>query len=328
MHNPNSKRRKIAAILAALALLPLHGIAQSPASAYPTQPIKLVVPYPPGGGSDGLMRQLAHLLSKQLNTQVIVDNRPGANTMLGTEFAAKQPADGYTLLYVDSAFTINPALYTMRYSAIDSFEPIALITEIPLVVVTHNEASYKTVADLVTHSKAHPGKVTFASYGQGSRAHLAGEMLAMETNTNMLHIPFKGSADALNNLMGKHVDIAITTIEPALPLIKSGKIKVLAVTTPQRTSVLPETPTVSETIPGFSTVGWGGIAVPKGTHQTIIQQLATAIDEALKQPEVRDRVYHLSADAATRNASAMDKMLRTEIVKWKQVVQAANIKVN
>ena len=325
---PSYMTRRRLALALALGCASFGLAAQMPGKAFPHQPIKIVVPYPPGGGSDGLMRQLAITMSKDLNTPVIVDNRPGANTMLGTEFVAKQPADGYTLLYVDSAFTINPALYPMRYSAVDSFAPVALVTEIPLVVLAHNDTPFNTLPEFLANARREPGKRAFASYGQGSRAHLAGEMLAMETQTKLLHVPFKGSADALNNLMGKHVDVAITTIEPALPLIRSGKVKILAVTTPHRTPSLPNAPTVAETVPGFATVGWGGVVAPKGTPPDVIKRLGQAIHDGVQKPEVRERVYLLSNDVRTRNAESMDAMIRAEVPKWQQVVKAANIQVN
>lgn len=326
MNSPHCNRRAIFLTMA-LAGLSLGVMAQSP-KGFPNQPIKIVVPYPPGGGSDGLMRQLGQLLSKKLNTPVIVDNRPGANTILATEYVSKQPADGYTLLYVDSAFTINPALYPLRYSPVESFTSVALVTEIPLVVLTHQDAPYTHLRDVVAAARVSPEKISFASYGQGSRAHLAGEMLAMETQTKLLHVPFKGSADALNSLMGKHVDFSISTIEPALPLIKNGKLRALAVTTQQRTPALAHVPTVAETIPGFNTVGWGGLVAPKGTPPEVIKQLTSAVNEVILSPQMQERFSHQGMESKVRDAEFMNAMIRAEVPKWKQVVDAAKIKAH
>jgi tripartite-type tricarboxylate transporter receptor subunit TctC len=305
-----------------------QGALAQQAKDFPNRPIKIVVPYPPGGGSDSLVRQVASYLTKKLGSPVIVDNKPGANTILATEYVSKQPANGYTLLYVDSAFTINPALYKLRYSPIEDLAPVAMITEIPLVILANNDVPYRGMKEVLDAARAHPEKLSYASYGLGSRAHLAGEMLGSVTNTRMLHVPFKGSADALTNVIGKQVDLAISTIEPALPLIRTGKVRAIAVTTPQRTAALPDTPTIAETVPGFSTVGWGGIVAPKGIDAGTLKLLADAINEAIQSHEMRERFAQQGVESKVRSPEFMRNMIRTEVAKWGALVKSANVKVD
>lgn len=290
-------------------------------------PIRLIVPYPPGGGTDGLARHVGNYMANRLGRPVVIENRAGANTILATEYVAMQPADGNTLLYVAVAFAINPSLYKLRYSTLNDFAPVAMVARIPLIVLANNQFPVRQIADLLQLARKSPGKISYATYGTGSPAHLAAELLAVITQTQMLHIPYRGSAPALADLVGKQVDLSFSSIEPALPLVRSGKVRAIAVTTATRIAVLPHVPSVSETVPGFETVGWNAILAPKGTPSDVVRQLADVINEATSSPETRERFTEQGIETDIRTPESMAQMIRSEIAKWEAVVKRAHVKV-
>lgn len=322
---------RVAAIAAATCVVIASAFSQPSeagnAKSFPKQPIKFVVPYPPGGGADSMVRVIASEMSKQLGTSVIVENKAGANTMIAAEYVAKQPSDGYTLLFADSGFTINAVLYPTRYDPIKDFEPLAMLTEIPIVITTNNESSYKNLNDVLDEARKRSDQVSFASYGQGSRAHLSGEMIGAEAKVKMLHVPFKGSSDALNSLLGKQVDIAITTIDSALPLINAGKLRALAIMSPERTPALPNVPTVAETVKGFQTVGWGVVVAPKGLSPVTQKILSDSINQAAQSPALFERYKMQGVEHRYRTPNDLEDMFKAEISKWKLAVQSSDIKM-
>ncbi|TWG86231.1 tripartite-type tricarboxylate transporter receptor subunit TctC [Cupriavidus gilardii J11] len=315
--------------IAAAALLALPVFSHAQGTDYPRQPIKLVVPYPPGGGADSLARLVAGKLGEKIGQTVVVDNRPGANTMLATELASRQPADGYTLLYIASSFTINPSLYKPNYSTEKDFVPVAFVARVPLILVSNNNYPARKVSDVIAAAKAQPGKVTFASYGLGSPAHLAGELFEQLTDTTMLHVPYKGSAPALTDLLGGQVNLAFSSIEPALQIVRTQKIHPIAVTTAKRLHALPDVPTIAEMgVKGFEASGWNGIVAPAGTPQPIVSRLNQAINEALQSPDLQQKFEKQGVEIELMAPQAFGTMIRAEMDKWAAVIKKANVKLN
>lgn len=319
-------RRAILATAIAACLASVTGVTYAQ-DAYPSKPVRLVVPYPPGGGADGLARMIARKLSDAIGQTVIIDNKPGANTMLASTEVSRAPADGYTLLYVASSFTINPSLYKVPYDTVQAFAPVAMVAEVPLIIIRNPKAPYNTLADLLTAAKANPGKINFASYGQGSPAHLGGELLASIAGVEMMHIPYKGSAPALTDLIGGQVEINFSSVEPALPLINTKKVYPIAVMTKKRIAALPDVPAVSETFPGFEAIGWNGIVAPAGTPAAIINRLNQAVNEAVNSPELQANYAKQGVVADPMSPEAFGKLIKDEIVKWGEVVKKASVKV-
>ena len=310
-----------AALAFALAGAPAH------AQGYPKGPVRMVVPYTPGGGADTLARLVAAKMRDKLGQQVIVDNRPGGNTIIGTEYAAKQQPDGQTLLYVPSSFAINPSLYKLPYSTEKDFAPIALVAQVPLLLVSNLSFPVRTVRDLIKVAKEKPGTVTFASYGTGSPAHLAGELFKHMTHTDMLHVPYKGSAPALTDVVGGQVFISFSSIQPALALVKAGKLRPVAVTTAKRVAGAPEVPTIAETgVPGFEAAGWNGIVAPAGTPPEIIQRLGTIINEAIASPDLSKKFSAQGVEVDLKTPEQFAAMVAHEITKWAKLIKSANIK--
>ncbi|MBK5204707.1 MAG: tripartite tricarboxylate transporter substrate binding protein [Polaromonas sp.] len=319
-------RRAILATAIAACLASVTGVTYAQ-DAYPSKPVRLVVPYPPGGGADGLARMIARKLSDAIGQTVIIDNKPGANTMLASTEVSRAPADGYTLLYIASSFTINPSLYKVPYDTVQAFAPVAMVAEVPLIIIRNPKAPYNTLADLLTAAKANPGKINFASYGQGSPAHLGGELLASIAGVEMMHIPYKGSAPALTDLIGGQVEINFSSVEPALPLINTKKVYPIAVMTKKRIAALPDVPAVSETFPGFEAIGWNGIVAPAGTPAAIINRLNQAVNEAVNSPELQANYAKQGVVADPMSPEAFGKLIKDEIVKWGEVVKKASVKV-
>lgn len=326
---PSGSFMNVAAITLFAACVSNTAWAQSAAQdkqTFPDRPITIVVPYPPGGGSDGIIRQIADFASKRLDQSVVVQNRPGANTMLGTDFVARQPGDGYTLLYADSSLTSNPALYEVRHSPKDDFTPITLImSDAPLAVSIPLDSPYKTFGDLLAYAKDNPGAITYGTWGLGSRGHLVGEMLSHKTKVELLHVPYKGSAAALNGILTKDVDFSLTPLQAALPLIKSGQAKVLSVIAQGRLKAVPDIPAVNEYVPGFSPVGWAGIFAPKNTDPHVVKILADVINEAVQQPAIRDALESQGASTQARSSEYISTLIATEVETWAQLVKEANL---
>jgi tripartite-type tricarboxylate transporter receptor subunit TctC len=312
-----------AAVAAGLMSLTCAGFAQQ---AYPSKPIRLVVPYPAGGGADGLARLIANKIEAKLGQPVVIDNKPGANTMLASGEVARAQADGYTLLYVASSFTINPSLYKVPYDTENAFTPVGMVAEVPLIIIRNHKAPYNTVQDLIAAAKARPGSIAYASYGQGSPAHLGGELLESMAGIEMMHVPYKGSAPALNDLLGGQLNVAFSSIEPALPLIHTKKVHPIAVMTRKRIDALPNVPAVAEVIPGFEAIGWNGIVAPAGTPAPIIATLNAAINEAVKSPDMQQKYARQGVEADPMTPEAFSKLIRDEIAKWSDVVKKAGVK--
>lgn len=289
-----ARRAALAALVAAVCAPGLVG-AQSTA-AWPQKPVTLVVGYAAGGATDVIARLVATKLGEQLGQPVVVDNRPGANSNLGAQIVAKAAPDGYTLYVYTIANTINASLYAkLGYDPVKDFEPIGLIAKIPNILVVNNNVPIKSVADYIRFAKESKDGITFASSGSGSSIHLSGEMFKMQTKLNMLHIPYKGSAPAVTDLLGGRVQSMFDNAPSALPHVKAGKLRPIAITSAQRSPLLPDVPTVAESgFPGFDVQSWFSLAAPAGTPQPIIAQLNAALNKALATPDVRQRLQDMA----------------------------------
>lgn len=296
---------------------------------WPTQPIRIVLPYPPGGASDVTARLLGMKMGQAWETTVVIENRPGANGIIANEAAAKSPADGYTVLMANlGPNAINPAVYKkLPYDMAKDFAPVILTTIVPLVIVTSSDSPIKNLAQLIVMAKNRPGQIGFGSAGNGSSSHLAGELLAAMTDARMLHVPYKGDAPSITDVMGGQIAIALPTVLAGVPHIKSGKLRALAVTSQKRIASLPDVPTVDEAlgIKGYEAVSWGGLMVPRGTPMDVVAKINVEVNKALKTPDVAEKLTGLGAEIAGGTPEAFDMFLRAELIKWKKVAEGAKI---
>jgi len=303
-------------------------LAQAP---FPTKPVRLVVPFPAGGTTDILARAAAQKLSETLGQQVIVDNRPGAGGNIGAELVAKAPADGYTLLMgTVGTHAINPSLYAkMPYDHVKDFAPVILVAGVPNVLVVNPDLPFKTVADVVAYAKANPGKLNFASSGSGTSIHLSGELFKVMAGVQMTHVPYKGSAPALTDLIGGQVQLMFDNLPSALPQIKGGKLRAVAVTSTTRAAALPDVPTVAESgLPGFESSSWFGILAPAGTPKDIIAKINTDVQKWLSTPEAKEKLLGQGAIAAGGSPDEFAKHIQAETAKWAKVVKESGAKVD
>jgi tripartite-type tricarboxylate transporter receptor subunit TctC len=310
-------------------LVGLFGAPTAWAQAYPSKPIKLIVGFPPGGGSDALARLVGAALTEKLGQQILVDNKPGANTIIATQFVQSQPADGYTLLFVSASFAINPSLYKLTYDIEKDFTAVAVVAIVPLLLITNINLPAQSVKDLVAMAKAQPGKLTYASFGIGSAGHLAAEMLLSMTGADMVHVPFKGSAPAVADVMGGRVTMMLPGIGSAINLAKEGKLKGLAVSTGRRVSGAPDIPTIAETgVPGYDMATWESIQAPAGTPPDVVTKLNTAIREVVASGDLRQKMINLGFEPdAARSPAAAAQFVKSEKEKWGKLVRERNIKV-
>jgi tripartite-type tricarboxylate transporter receptor subunit TctC len=298
------------------------------AQAYPSKSIRLFVGFPPGGGSDALARLVGAALPEKLGQQILVDNRPGANTILATEYVKSQPADGYTLLFVSASFSINPSLYKLSYDIEKDFSPVTVVAIVPLLLITHPSLPVRTVRDIIALARAQPGKLDYASFGVGSAAHLAGEMMLSMTGTRMLHVPYKGSAPAVADVIGGRVTMMMPGIGSAINLARDKKLRAIAVTTARRATGAPDIPTVAESgIPGFDVATWESIQAPAGTPVEAINWLNTAIREVVAGNELRQKMINLGFEPdAMKSPAETAQFIRLERQKWAKLVKERNIK--
>ncbi|MDH3063610.1 tripartite tricarboxylate transporter substrate binding protein [Achromobacter insolitus] len=317
--------------IAAAAIFALAGPCAALAS-FPDKPVKLVVPYTPGGSADQLSRMLAEGLSRDLGQPVVVENKPGANTMIAATQVARSAPDGYTLLLASNAsMVLNPMLYQrIAYDAARDFRVLGIVAELPLVVVANNEVPAATLAEFVGYAKARPGKLNYASVGIGNPLQLATELLKSRTGMDVAHIPYNGSAPALTSLMGNDTQLMVDVVSTSLPLVRERKIKALAVTTSERLAVLPDVPTVAESgFPGFRAATWFGVAVPSAVPQAEAQRLREAVDKVLKDPAFRRRFEPLGlVIQAPRGQADIDAYVQEDRQRWGEVIKANAIKLD
>jgi len=297
---------------------------------YPNQAIRMVVPYPPGGPTDITARVVAAEMSKTIGQSVVIDNRPGASGMIGSEMVTKATPDGYTLLANASIHVINPSVYPdMRFDAIKDFTPITQLAQVPLVLVVPANSPIKSVKDLVEYAKANPGKVNFGSAGSASAQHLAGESFKIAAGIQMQHIPYKGSAPALTDLAGGQLQLMFDSMPSATPMINSGKLRAIAVTTTVRAKARPDLPTIAESgFPGFDISTWYAYWAPKGTPADIIEKLAASAAQALKNPEVIAKYEAMGAEPVGSTPAQFAAYVESEAKKWNDIVKKSGAKLD
>jgi len=299
-------------------------------AAYPDRPLRLIVPFPPGGGNDILARAVGQRLTGTLGQQIIVDNRGGAGGMIGGQLAATAAPDGYTLFLGSlGSLAHNPALKpNLPYDPPRDFAAVSLLATSPFILVVHPSVPAQSVKDLIALARAKPGTLNFASAGTGSSLHMTGELFRHVTGVNIVHVAYKGTAPALTDLLGGQVQLMFSTMPPPLPHVKTGKLRALGVTSLKRSKAAPEVPTVAESgVPGFEVENWQGIVVQSKTPRVIVDRLNGEIIKALAQPAMTDMLNAQGLDAASSTPAAFDRMIRAEIEKWRKLVQATGIKV-
>lgn len=300
----------------------------SKADNYPSKPVKIIVGFPPGSGADVIARVVANKLSESLNQQFIVDNRPGAGTNIGTNYVAKSPADGYTILLMTVANAINPALSSnLPFDIEKDFSPITLAGFASNVLVINPNLGVKNIQEYVALAKSKPGKLTYGSSGSGTSPHLAGELFNSKLGVDIVHVPYKGGPQALTDLLGGQIDSLFVITSTVMPHISSGKLKAIAVAGPKRTSLLPDLPTIDETlIPNFDVNTWFGFAAPAGTPNEIIVKLNSEINKALDSGDTQKKLLPLGIDTAGGTPNQLKNFLKEDLKKWSGITKIANIK--
>ncbi len=309
-------------LLAAMCCLLAASVQAQP---YPSKPVRVVVPYPPGGPTDIVARVLFQQVAESTGQQFVIDNRAGAGGNIGAEHVAKSPADGYTVLIGTTAHAINMSLFkSLNYDVQKDLAPVSLLTQGPLVLVTHPQFPANSVKELIDMAKAKPGSLNFASSGNGQSTHLSAELFNSLAGTKMVHVPYKGSAPALSDLMTGQVGIMFDTTLSAMPFVRAGKLKALGVTSPQRTPAAPDVPTIAESgLPGYEVFAWNGVFVPAGTPKPIVTQLNEEIRKAMQLPQVRDKFSAQGFAASWNTPDQFGVFVRNEVDKWARTIKAS-----
>jgi tripartite-type tricarboxylate transporter receptor subunit TctC len=303
----------------------------TPGQSYPTKPLRFVIPFPPGGPADIFGRTIGQQLSDRWNQQVIIDNRAGAGGNIGADIVAKAPADGYTLLMgFVGTHAINPSLYrSMPYDNIKDFTPVGLVATATIVLVTHPTVHAKSVKELIALAKTKPGEFTFGSPGNGTPQHLAGELFNTMAQVKTTHIPYKGAVPALQDLLGGRISYIFSSMPPALPHMKLGKINALAVTSTKRAAATPELPTVAESgLPGYEVINWYGVLAPAGAPQGIVSKLNAEITRIMNLAEVKERLAAQGAETMTSTPQEFASFIRSETAKWAKVVKFSGARID
>ena len=317
--------------LAFLAILALPMLAPSgiAAETYPTKPLKLIVPFAPGGGSDFIARLVAQKLGERLGQPVVIENRPGAGGNVGAELAVKSPPDGYTLLLCPASYTVNANLYKLTFDPVNDITPIAQLSRGPYLIAVHPSVPANTLAELVAIAKRDPDKLSYASSGNGSHVHVATEYLLSTMGIKAAHIPYKGTGPALNDTIAGNVQFLLGSVGPSLQHVKTGRLRGLAVTTPKRIAAAPELPTVMES--GYSTyevTNWHGILGPKGLPKEVVDRLNRDINEVLKSDDIRKLLASDGLEPAGGSPAEFAAVLKSEVVRWKSVAEQARVKID
>jgi tripartite-type tricarboxylate transporter receptor subunit TctC len=297
---------------------------------WPAKAVHFIVPYPPGGGTDVIARIVQQRLSEALGQTIVIENRGGAGGALGTEAAAHAAPDGYTFLFTLSSHTINPLLYKLNYDVERDFAPVTLIVSVPQLIATQPGAPIKTMQDVVAMAKAQPGTLNFASVGNGTPSHIAGELLKLKTGIDIVHIPYKGGGPAVADALGGQVSIAIVTMPAAISHVRAGKLRALAVTTLKRNPGAPEIPTVAEAlkIPDYEVDSWYALFAPAKTPAAIVARMQREMARTIQLPDVKQKLLEQGGDTVGSTPEHLDRVVKSELRKWAEVIRAAKIKVD
>lgn len=321
------RRAVLARGLAALAALGPLATSTASAQAWPARPVRVVVPYPAGGGVDVVARILQEPLARALGQPVTIDNRGGAAGSLGTDHVAKSAPDGYTVLLTLSSHTINPLVLKTPYDVERDFAAVSLVVSLPQLIFAHPKAPFDTLAGLVAHARRHPGRLSYATAGSGSPSHIAGELLKQRTNTFLVHIPYRGGGPAVADVIGGQLEVGILSISAAASHAKAGRVRPLAVTTRQRNPSFPEVPTVAEALglADYEVDSWIAAFAPRGTPPAVVERLQAEIHRVVKQPEVAARLLQQGAVGVGSTPQALEQVVRSELALWAPVIRFANI---
>jgi len=296
---------------------------------YPAKPVRFIVPYPPGGGTDVIARIVQPKLSEALGQTIVIENRGGAGGALGTEAAAKSAPDGYTLLFTLSSHTINPLLYKVDYDVERDFAPVSIIVSVPQLIAANPQAPAKTLKEMVAAAKANPGVYSYASVGNGTPSHIAGELLKLRAGINIVHIPYRGGGPAVADTLGGQVPFLFVTAPAALSHVRSGKLRALAVTTAKRTPAAPEIPTVAEelNIPDYEVDSWYAMFAPAKTPAAIVARMQRDVARVVRLPEVKQKLLEQGADSVGSSSEELERVVKAELRRWAQVIHDAGIKL-
>jgi len=300
------------------------------AQPYPSKPIRFIVPYAAGGNADIMARVIGQRLSEAIGQPVVIDNRPGANSIIGTEMVVRAAPDGYTGLIVASGLAVNPSLVRkLPYDTLKDLAPVTLVGSTPLLVAAHATLPANNVKELIALAKAHPGELNYASSGNGSPANLAGALLNVMAGINLVHVPYKGTAQATTDVIGGQVQLAFPSMTSTLPHVKSGKLKALAMTGSRRSPLAPDLPTVAESgVPGYQASIWNGLLLPAATPKSIVAKLNAEVVKVLRAPETQERYASMGADVLSGSPAEFDAFIRAEMKKWDKVIREAGIRVD
>ena len=317
------RRRTFLQLAATAAVAPALPQAAS-ALDYPTRPLRWIVGFPPGGGADTVSRIMAQWLSERLGQSVVIENKPGASTNISIQAAVSSPPDGYTLLFIAASATVNVTLFdSLPFDLTHDIAPVSGLIDFPLVLVVNPSIPAKTVAEFIAYAKNNPGRISMASFGTGSTSHVAGELFQTMTGTRMVHVPYRGEAPALTDMIGGQVQMMFPTLTGALPHIRSGALRLLAVAGKSRSEFVPDAPTVSQTVPGYEANSWCGVGVPRGTPPEIIARLNREINAGLADPATRARLAAVGTTPIFHTPESFGAYIASEVEKWGKVIRAS-----
>lgn len=319
------KTTRVLLLLTIVAALPA---VQAQTGKWPDKPVRVIVPFPPGGTTDIVARTFAPKLSEEYGQQFIVDNRGGAGGAIGAEIAARANADGYTIIVVTSSYAANAVLYKLPYDPVKGIAPVSMISILPFILAVHPSVKAGNLKEFIELLRAQPGVLNFGSPGTGSTPHLAGELFQQMSKTKLVHVAYKGDGPALTDLLGGQIQTILATELVMGAQIKAGKVRALGITTAKRTPAMPDLPAIGEQVPGYAVDGWAGLWAPAGTPLAIVSRLNQSVARILKLPEVQERLRAGGADAAPSTPEAFARVIAQDIATWSKVVKAGNIKIN
>ncbi|HUQ76674.1 MAG TPA: tripartite tricarboxylate transporter substrate binding protein [Burkholderiales bacterium] len=313
-----------------LLFLGLFAVTAAHAADWPAKPVRFIVPYPPGGGTDVIARIVQPRLSEALGQPVVIDNRGGAGGALGTEAAAKAAPDGYTFLFTLSSHTINPLLYKVAFDIERDFTPVTLIVSVPQLIVAYPGAGLESMDDVVASARLHPGKLAFASVGNGTPSHIAGELLKLRTGIDILHVPYKGGGPAVADTLGGQVQLLMVTMPAAIGHVRAGRLTALAVTTRKRNPGAPQIPTVAEALnlQGYEVDSWYALFAPAKTPKAVVGRMQKEIARVIELPDVKQRLLEQGGDTVGSTPEELDKVVKGELLKWTDVIREARIRAD